>query len=468
MAGLGAVSPVRAGDELALPFDCGLENGRLTLQPTATERRYPIIGARDQQAITACHTARSRNCRTIMVHRFVISCGGAGVDWMRVAAAIRHADAAPAWVEDGHLNVVLAARGSGNAVPHSCFDRPTIALAGVGLQRRVALARDCAASDGRTDFDQLVLPAGFAPVGEMGARLMLGSGAAPRAANADSPLTHLVGGSRGETLVAKADAGDIVAPIPGLEPYEADYEPAYSGDQWVTIVREETDRGPVREGAGVPNGIWAWMFAAMAFATLAGLVRVRYADAWSGRFFMLSQRGSGLWTSWFSGSGRNSYGTGATAVAALLEQTQEVVSKLRGAGPLREVLLAELRLVQQRLSSVEAVAGEGAGGEVKAGMLYRALMRELERIRRIGDSAAASLSHARHETGMPRTTSEAYDVLGINADVSEGVLKKIVDALRMSWHPDHARDEEDRQVREARIRQINVAWELISANRAAA
>ena len=95
-------------------------------------------------------------------------------------------------------------------------------------------------------------------------------------------------------------------------------------------------------------------------------------------------------------------------------------------------------------------------------------MRELERIRRIADSAAASLSGARPAGSVPRTTSEAYDVLGVNPDVSEGVLKKIVDALRMSWHPDHARSDEDRRVREDRIRQINIAWELINATREAA
>ena len=64
--------------------------------------------------------------------------------------------------------------------------------------------------------------------------------------------------------------------------------------------------------------------------------------------------------------------------------------------------------------------------------------------------------------------SEAYDVLGVNADVSEDVVKKIVDALRMSWHPDHARDEEDRRAREERIRRINVAWDLITSKRVAA
>jgi hypothetical protein len=35
----------------------------------------------------------------------------------------------------------------------------------------------------------------------------------------------------------------------------------------------------------------------------------------------------------------------------------------------------------------------------------------------------------------------------------------------MSWHPDHARDEADRCLREDRIRQINIACDLISQNR---
>jgi len=40
--------------------------------------------------------------------------------------------------------------------------------------------------------------------------------------------------------------------------------------------------------------------------------------------------------------------------------------------------------------------------------------------------------------------------------------------LRQSWHPDHARSETDRLHREARVRQINVAWDLVSQQRSAA
>jgi DnaJ-class molecular chaperone len=103
----------------------------------------------------------------------------------------------------------------------------------------------------------------------------------------------------------------------------------------------------------------------------------------------------------------------------------------------------------------------------KSAPQFRNFVRELERIRRIADSAVASLSGGRGTPVLPGTTSEAYEVLGVNAEVSDGVLKKVVDGLRMTWHPDHARDEADRRLREARMQQINIAWEMISATREA-
>ncbi|MGE0699064.1 MAG: DnaJ domain-containing protein [Hyphomicrobiaceae bacterium] len=56
---------------------------------------------------------------------------------------------------------------------------------------------------------------------------------------------------------------------------------------------------------------------------------------------------------------------------------------------------------------------------------------------------------------------EAYDFLGVNPRASEPVVKKAVDALRQNWHPDLAADESDRRLREARIKRINAAWDLI-------
>ena len=70
-------------------------------------------------------------------------------------------------------------------------------------------------------------------------------------------------------------------------------------------------------------------------------------------------------------------------------------------------------------------------------------------------------------TDIPATRAEALRILGMGvaADVSDAAIKKIVDGLRMSWHPDAATNEDDRRLRELRIKQINAAWEIIGGKR---
>ena len=48
------------------------------------------------------------------------------------------------------------------------------------------------------------------------------------------------------------------------------------------------------------------------------------------------------------------------------------------------------------------------------------------------------------------------------------MLKKIVKTLRQTWHPDRANREEERLIRERKLKQINVAWDIIRGKRASA
>ena len=59
-------------------------------------------------------------------------------------------------------------------------------------------------------------------------------------------------------------------------------------------------------------------------------------------------------------------------------------------------------------------------------------------------------------------------MLGASPDAGETSIKKIVDGLRQSWHPDFATSAADRRLREQRTKQINVAWEILSGKRPAA
>jgi hypothetical protein len=75
---------------------------------------------------------------------------------------------------------------------------------------------------------------------------------------------------------------------------------------------------------------------------------------------------------------------------------------------------------------------------------------------------------AMDELPVPTTYTQALEILGASPDASDAAIKKIVDGLRQSWHPDLARSEADRAHRERRVRQVNVAWDLIAQRRSAA
>lgn len=79
--------------------------------------------------------------------------------------------------------------------------------------------------------------------------------------------------------------------------------------------------------------------------------------------------------------------------------------------------------------------------------------------------ATASRLRLWDEEWLPRTTLEALDVLGVDPDASRDKMKVTVTRLRRALHPDHAIDEEDRLLRERRLKQINVAWDIISGKR---
>ncbi len=479
---LSAGSVAQAREQLVMPFDCSIEQGQLKLSPAA-DKAYPIIGPRDEQTLTSCGFSPSTGCRTIMAHRFDISCGGSRVSWMRVVGAIGSTAAVRSWIKDDRLNVELPSQDASAAKP-VCFEGPSRLGARTRHWRRgVVVSNTCLPHRGKSRFDQMILPVGYAPVREIGARLapLSLAGDPPNVAEGTAsapagPSLIPVAFPSDETVLAKAYPAPSWKPLLKPVTREAGWVPAALGSEWVTIVRSGDD--PMAEAA-VASGVfgvgsWVWLLVSMTVATVTVIARSRTSPALAVKAaaispnlpILLARIGLiDLGAVRFDGEAdRNLTGAGLT-VAAILDQAETEVAQLKDAGPLREVLFSELGLVEQRLANVDATAAEGQEEEAKCAPQFRVLVRELQRIRRIAESAAASFSCAREPAILPKTTSEAYAILGVNPEVSESVLKKIIDALRMSWHPDHARDEADRCLREDRIRQINIACDLISQNR---
>ena len=151
--------------------------------------------------------------------------------------------------------------------------------------------------------------------------------------------------------------------------------------------------------------------------------------------------------------------------AAHLEHIEAHLEGLDAAPPLRRVLRREAQIAMERIKA--AVAKEPGNGDEWRRLKLRLerIVHDLAKLKEIAEGALASLAGRNETRALPRDKGEAYAALGVNPDVSEGILKKLVGALRASWHPDQARDDEDRRRREERIKEINIAWDLITGKR---
>jgi hypothetical protein len=152
---------------------------------------------------------------------------------------------------------------------------------------------------------------------------------------------------------------------------------------------------------------------------------------------------------------------------AKLNDAEAAVLRLPGDLLLRDVLISELDHVHRRIVELELRSAKLESERIRSAI--RAVMRDLDRIGRIAQGATPVAENTpAPEAEVPSTVFEAYRILGLNSDAPDAAVKKIVDALRMSWHPDHARDEADRRHREQRIKQVNASWDLLKSRLAAA
>lgn len=128
----------------------------------------------------------------------------------------------------------------------------------------------------------------------------------------------------------------------------------------------------------------------------------------------------------------------------------------------------DLQASERRLAVVIAgvsATGVDADAWLRARRRLERIAQDLDRLQQIADCAVTSLSGQRYASELPRNKEEAYASLGVTPGVSEAILKKLVEALRTSWHPDFARTDEEREARTVRITEINVAWDLITGKR---
>jgi hypothetical protein len=139
-----------------------------------------------------------------------------------------------------------------------------------------------------------------------------------------------------------------------------------------------------------------------------------------------------------------------------------------GVGLAGFVILAMMLFLSRRAKglhlTVPLTRGLAEGGSPFSGATPQPADAPSSRPRR---AASPRPPRARDSDWLPSTLSEAFEVLGAGPETGADILKAIVKRLRRTWHPDHAAHEEDRQTRERRLKQINVAWDIVCGKRRA-
>lgn len=345
----------------------------------------------------------------MMVHKFTVECGGERVAWAKMAASAKA------------LGVVLPEK----------------------------------------------LPPGYAPVSRLKGRFVLPG--------------------FGKTTMMPSVTSEKLSRDAVIEPPAQKAEPEAA--VWVTVV-DPVAAPPVETGNALKvAGVISTLLASLLLACLV-LVRRRQLMAFEFSFgaesaapmgarfwdfaaapFSVFQRRFEAWRPGSSAADDDDEGSETLVpVRTRLHETEFLVSMLPADLLLRDVLTSELDSLHDRIADLGR--REAQLGVERVNTAIRTIMRDLDRVSRIAQGAmpasAEMRASAAPEPDVPSTVFEAYRILGLNPDAPDAAVKKIVDALRMSWHPDHARNEADRRYREQRIKQVNAAWDLLKVKPAAA
>ena len=412
------------GEQAVMAYACAVDRGRVVLTP-APERQYRVLGTRASHAFTACAPTNPDKCRTWQIHKFDLACGGQRVSWLLVAGALVDRVPARGQIDNGRLSLRLG----------PAWQRRDTQPVPIGFRRPFERPEQL-----------LAFPAGYAP----------GLGTGLRFVGVTSPSPTVVD-ARPEPKAAKAEPKTVLSARPA-GPSEAGEALTTTGshsaavtESWITTV--------------VPAGVMAAVELNPARALL-GVLAV--AAVWGG--LVLVRRRSALAVASPDAAASLPIDDDAALCSEMIARSVNLHRAAReavGAVPsenLRDILTADLAKVQRHLLAADLTndVAEERWHAVKPKVTMA--LADLERIARIIAGVLSSqptpepLAAA---STTPDNAEQAFEMLGINPDAGRTVVKKIVDGLRQSWHPDHARDAQDRQRREDRMKQINASWDLI-------
>jgi hypothetical protein len=469
---------VAAGELLVLPYSCRVIGGEPVLTPSG-DQGYRIIGQREERDFTECSPANPDMCRRWKLYHFDVECGGQRVPWVSISAAADTHSGGRSWVENGRMHLEMPPSWSMRP-DDPCARRTRYGWRAGGLSRYCAERRDMQ----RTHVE---MPAGFAPMLELDAIFVanreapppagsvtppvVAERAAPKPIRAEPPPPARETEKPAKALVeppvaksalaappsepAKRESTPPSAPAPATEtatgtplaptiinkPSSPSAEPQRESDQAVMAAPETT-------AALADNKVWPAVVTKSDTGSVAAPAEPSVVEGKSK----------------------------SIAVTLVDSLTQSVSPTVLGVGGVTVLGLLALLFAYRRQQTESGITFSRDIAAVSLdGRTGRGLVRAGRWLATSAPKGGTPQSPAPQSTGLPanwgdaipQTREEALQVLGMGVapEVSEIAVKKIVDGLRLSWHPDYAKNPQDRQLRELRMKQINAAWEVVAGKR---
>lgn len=495
---LATSGTAQAAELLHMPYDCRLDGARVIMRPALEDRSYAIVGAREKEIFSSCAPGDPENCRTWFVHRFTFDCEGMRVSWLEAAGAAARGENWDAWVEDGSFRMRMNRRWGVAAA------RPLLPRR---WRRGPFAARDDEDPFGpggfREDDRFVTLPPGFAPA--MGIPLNF-TGTTEPVARAPAPSAPAPLAQAPEPVPAARAAPEAAPAVPEL-PERAPRQAASSAPPAADAKKAEPAAATKVAGAldaASPSAETAKDKPGPA-AAKTDEAAPPTAQSMAPTILNAPQADAPVAPSTEPAAGEpkldaspqeanKSAAQEARESAPPPAESAATAKPDAGTGsePPADTAALPSAPATEEGGSREEAAGLGPGGAVGAALALAGLAafgiwswrragrqpsvpaeRDISKVS-FGDAGAQALlvdqaAHAaREEFPVPTSYEQALALLDAGPQSPLDDIKKKVDALRRTWHPDHARSEADRTHRERRLQQINVAWDLVSRRRTAA
>ena len=468
----------QAGELLVMPFACATVGGEPQLTPS-DDRGYAIVGRREERDFSVCSPANPTLCRNWKLYRFVIDCGGTRMPWASIVASAR--GDRRAWVQDGRLRIEMPARWA-IAPDDACAPGPGNAWRGWGLRRF------CAERRARNNPQIVEMPDGYAPMMGINAifvadNQLKGTPSHSAVADREAPATAPAPTLRAETPKPAPAPRAAEAPTRASSPKTADALPVK-----VPPPKSAEPPAPAPVSASPERKPTATQSTTLPSEPVRPVIINRFGAQQAGMPTAaappeppppqdVETAPSDVVTASISTKAASASQTASIAPQSSAESTPPIVSALNSFGPvtigavsLTGLLLLALTFLRLRTRDEFALGANRDIGAMSLGGRDLVPARPRPIAAQTQNPAPAPAPGGPHPdigSEIPETREQALRILGmgVTAGVSDSAIKKIVDGLRMSWHPDGATTEEERQLRELRMKQINAAWDIVSGRR---